>query len=138
MKRNLLATLSFHVKEARKEGLRYFGDRILKRLGRQAPTGDGESPREFANNEQRLWQVMNGKATGTYLRSRPTYSGDALLLRATDAAAMRAGFNVAPDLGWAGLLTGPVEIVDAPGDHLGMLREPRTAELILAHKFTGR
>jgi hypothetical protein len=48
---------------------------------------------------------------------------------------MRVGFDVAPDLGWSRFLTGPVKIVDAPGDHLGILRSQRTAELILDHEF---
>jgi amino acid adenylation domain-containing protein len=138
-RRNLRATLSYHISEARKQGLGYIGDRVLKHLGRKAPTPtDHEQERVFATNEQRLWEVMNGRATRTYLRSRHTYNGDTLIVRAVDAAAQRGGFDVAPDLGWSRMLTGRVKIVDAPGDHLGILREPSTAELILAEHFSDR
>jgi thioesterase domain-containing protein len=131
--RNAWATLSFHFNEARKEGLGYLSDRMLRRLGRQEPRGAGEPPRALTNTE-RLWRAMNGKATKTYLNLRPSYRGDTLIVRAADASQMRVGFDVAPDLGWSRFLTGPVKFVDAPGDHLGILRHRRTAELILEHE----
>jgi thioesterase domain-containing protein len=47
-----------------------------------------------------------------------------LIVRAIDVEYFPDPTKAAPDLGWTPLLTGPVTCVDAPGNHLTMVRRP--------------
>jgi thioesterase domain-containing protein len=54
-----------------------------------------------------------------------TYGGAVLLLRThLDVPDDAHGRFALRDLGWSRVVTGPITIVDVPGDHLGMLRPP--------------
>ena len=75
---------------------------------------------------------MNGPATRDFLETKPRFDGDTLIVRAKDRSSL-VGLNVAEDLGWGPHLQGSVTVVDAPGDHLGILRYAATADLILNH-----
>jgi thioesterase domain-containing protein len=78
-----------------------------------------------------LRRALTGPITARYLESRPTYDGPTLLIRAMDHTdQLGTSFDLVPDLGWRGLLDGPVTTADAPGDHLGLLARPETADLI--------
>ena len=52
-----------------------------------------------------------------------------LIVRATDVEYFPDPTKADPDLGWAPLLSGPVTCVDAPGNHLTMIRRPYAATL---------
>lgn len=52
---------------------------------------------------------------------RRAYSGAVSLFKTTDPA---AGIYPAPLMGWEGLLQGPVDLYDVPGEHLAILSEP--------------
>ncbi len=47
-----------------------------------------------------------------------TFDGPTLVVRSGP------GPRQTPDLGWSRLVTGPITVVDVPGDHLGVLRKP--------------
>jgi thioesterase domain-containing protein len=81
------------------------------------------------DRQRLLWRAFTGPATQAYLATNPVYEGPTLMVRATDRSELGA-FEVAPDLGWGNLLTGPFQITDSEGDHLGVLRAPETAALI--------
>jgi len=59
-------------------------------------------------------------------RYRPTgvYGGAVLIVRAIDADVRADARRAAADLGWSSVLTGPVEVVEVPGDHNGIIRPP--------------
>jgi thioesterase domain-containing protein len=52
-----------------------------------------------------------------------------LIVRATDVEYFPDPTKADPDLGWPPLLSGPVTCVDAPGNHLTMIRRPYAATL---------
>ncbi len=47
-----------------------------------------------------------------------------LIVRATDVECFPDPTRAVPDLGWTPLLSGPVTCLDAPGNHLTMIRRP--------------
>ena len=63
------------------------------------------------------------RAIEVFERQAPTYPGDAILFRATDLSDF-PGVRIDRDLGWRRLIKGNLEIVDLPGNHLGILRPP--------------
>jgi thioesterase domain-containing protein len=94
---------------------------------------DSKIPEQIAEQrrDELLWRVFNGEVTERYFAARPQYAGATLIVRAKQRPEF-AGYDVAPDLGWSEELTGPVKIAEAPGDHLGILREKETAQLLRA------
>jgi amino acid adenylation domain-containing protein len=57
-----------------------------------------------------------------------TYGGALLLLRThLDVPDGARGRYAQRDFGWSRVVTGPITIVDVPGDHLGLLRQPMVA-----------
>ncbi|HYG61231.1 MAG TPA: amino acid adenylation domain-containing protein, partial [Thermoanaerobaculia bacterium] len=77
-----------------------------------------------ADDVVRLFAVFraNLKAMSGYRGG--SYGGPLLLLRAGEGVS-----GAAADLGWGRLATGPLEIVDLPGDHYSILRSPAVDEL---------
>jgi hypothetical protein len=68
------------------------------------------------------------KAAKRYEETKNTYGGRALLIRAENLSFV--GSDIDPMLGWATRLTGEVLVSSSTGDHLGVLREQRTADLM--------
>lgn len=67
------------------------------------------------------------RASLNQLAANP-YKGDVVLFRA-----MKSNFGWRPrDLGWGRFIVGRVTIVDIPGDHLSMMREPHVTSLARA------
>ncbi|WP_019506242.1 non-ribosomal peptide synthetase [Pleurocapsa sp. PCC 7319] len=79
--------------------------------------------------ERRLIKVnqIYDRATQNYI-PRP-YSGDITLFRSIQMDEMLEFGDVDPQLGWGNLAVGGLEIIDIPGDHLGILKEPHVAKL---------
>jgi len=131
--RNVRASLVHHLRKTQEGGIAYLGDKIRKRFEIQrATTEQAENPNSEVSNDARLWRALNGRAVRSYLESNPRFRGDSLIVRATDRSS-HVGINVSKDLGWQSLLAGPVCIVEAPGDHLGILHHQDTAALIVDH-----
>jgi len=53
------------------------------------------------------------------------YSGELLLFRSGENANHRDG----DDLGWGRIMKGDIKIIDVPGDHISMIREPQVKDL---------
>jgi len=68
------------------------------------------------------------KAARRYEHGKNTYGGRTLLIRAENLSFV--GCDIDPMLGWATRLTGEVLVSSSSGDHLGVLREQRTADLM--------
>lgn len=79
-----------------------------------------------------LWRAFSGEAAASYFGARPVYEGPTLVVRAGDRHDL-ARVTVAPDLGWGLHVTGPLQVAEAAGDHLGILRTTETADLIRDH-----
>jgi thioesterase domain-containing protein len=94
--------------------LRYCRRRAGEALGRTFPSARSAAP----SNLTRLREASD-RATASY-RPGP-YSGPALLMRIRDHR------PEAPLLGWQGLLTGPVEVIDLPFHHVGLSAEALVA-----------
>jgi thioesterase domain-containing protein/NRPS condensation-like uncharacterized protein len=74
------------------------------------------------------------KVTQTYLKARQNYvpqrySGEITLFKSTNNDEMSAFGDFDDKLGWGELAAGGLDIVNVPGDHLGILKEPHVAIL---------
>jgi amino acid adenylation domain-containing protein len=126
LRRNGIKWLAKKWSSLQRQGVRGLYARVRNRL---------ESKPSAAQEEQRrdelLWRVFNGEVTDRYFAARPRYDGATLILRAGHRPEL-AGYDIAPDLGWSAELQGPFKIVEVPGDHLGILREKQTAQVMRA------
>jgi aspartate racemase len=76
--------------------------------------------------EYLVMQERNGEAGRAYVPQ--AYPGKILLFRATDRVDAATAY-VVPDLGWANLARGGLEIYDVPGDHVEIFKEPHVQVL---------
>jgi acyl-coenzyme A synthetase/AMP-(fatty) acid ligase/thioesterase domain-containing protein/acyl carrier protein len=82
-------------------------------------------------DQYNLFVAFNAEMSHRYSPTR-TYDGRLLLVRTTGAGDTVPGdTDDAPlaqralwDFGWSAHVTGPITVVDVPGDHLGLLRRP--------------
>jgi amino acid adenylation domain-containing protein len=108
------------------------GERLAKSLfrgGRNARHDSAGAP--HADAAQRLAELRDQQYTNAIAewdKTAPTYDGDALLFRATDATDY-PGLTIDRDLGWQRLIKGRLSIHDLPGSHLGILRPPSSHRL---------
>jgi amino acid adenylation domain-containing protein len=93
----------------------------LARLGRRA--GLAAMP-VFADKDWRFLERLYAAMVG-YAPRR--YAGRVLLLHRPDQP---RGRFLDPGFGWSDLVTGPLEVVCVPGDHLGMFRDPGAAIMV--------
>ena len=68
-------------------------------------------------------------AARAYVREEHLYDGPAVIIRASDNKAL-AQYDVDADLGWQRHIRGDLRVFQAPGDHLGVLREDVTGDII--------
>lgn len=87
---------------------------------------------EVEDKRYLLQNALAGRTTQRYLESNPKFSGPVILVKAGDVSEWD-GFSIASDLGWSPRIEGSLTIVTSPGDHLGILDEPRTAQFIAEH-----
>jgi thioesterase domain-containing protein len=105
----VLVHLDYLEQHSAEQGITYLLGRARAFLSRRiVPDGDSNRLREASD-----------RATASY-RPEP-YSGPALLMRVRDSR------PEAPLLGWQGLLTGPMEVIDLPFHHFGLSAEPLVA-----------
>jgi thioesterase domain-containing protein len=71
-----------------------------------------------------------------------TFDGPTLVVRGrtSDGLPPDSGLPIRPqralaDLGWSEFVTGPITVVEVPGDHSGLLRKP-VVDLVAAHITT--
>jgi thioesterase domain-containing protein len=126
LRRNGVKWLANKLSSLQQHGVRGLYARVRSRLENK-PAAEQEEQRR----DELLWRVLNGEVTDRYFAGRPNYDGPTLIVRAADRPEL-AGYDVAPDLGWSAELTGPLKIVEVPGDHLGILREKETANVMRA------
>jgi hypothetical protein len=69
-----------------------------------------------------------GAASVLYEQSPRSYDGTTLLIKASENGL--TGVTVDDDLGWSSKITGNLRIYQSVGDHLGVLREGLTAEIM--------
>ena len=72
-----------------------------------------------------LFLRLNGRMAREY-RPKRTFSGPVLVVR---SEAPPGGGTPPPDFGWSSCATGPITTIDAPGDHLAMIRKPAVTTL---------
>lgn len=76
------------------------------------------------------FDVLEANLQATHTYEALVYPGLVTLFRST---VQKPSFSHDPQLGWSNLVGGELEIHDSPGDHYGMLREPRVR--VLAEKL---
>jgi amino acid adenylation domain-containing protein len=84
-----------------------------------------------ATDAEKLGELRDAaydSAMGTWEKTAPAYSGDAILFRATDISRY-PGLTIDNDLGWRRLIRGKFERFDLHGDHLGILKTPNVYKL---------
>ena len=91
-----------------------------------------------ANRHNQKDKKHSSKVTQTYLQARKNYvpqvySGKITLFRSTQIDKRLEFGDFDPQLGWGDLAAGGLDIIDIPGDHLGILKEPNVA--ILANEL---
>jgi len=114
-----------HIRQLRKKGTGYvleYGHHKLRRATRNKPAADAD----------RTLMHDTFKAAQRNYAPKP-YQGNALLFRADQAHLFSPH---APDLGWQSYVHGTLDIVDVPGDHTGILRDPGVG--IIADKLRGQ
>jgi amino acid adenylation domain-containing protein len=126
LRRNGVKWLAKKWSSLQQQGVRGLYARMRSRFENK-PAAEQEEQRR----DELLWRVFNGEVTDRYFAARPRYDGATLIVRAMDRPEL-AGYDIAPDLGWSAELQGPFKIVDVPGDHLGILREKQTAQVMRA------
>jgi amino acid adenylation domain-containing protein len=134
---SLTKWLNFHLSQLQrlqlKEQIKYFLDKILYRLSIQVK-GNTEGYKEvmarrlsaFEMFEPELLNVLeaNLQATKNYLPQ--TYHGRATLFWCEYQAVYIDRY---PDLGWGQLITGGVNTVPIPGEHLSLMTDPHAGVL---------
>jgi len=115
-----------------KERLRYIKDRIeyrfLKRDYKDFVMG--ELP-EMKNSLSYL-KVLDANIQAREEYTPQFYPGLVNLFR---CQVQPGEYALNPDLGWSNLLVGHLKIHDIPGEHIGMLKEPRVQKLAIKLKF---
>jgi amino acid adenylation domain-containing protein len=125
IKRDARGWLRNQVDELRRGGLRGFAQRAERKLRERF----GEPPAEAGENElDRLRRAAYGSASLLYEQTTKTYEGTTILIKASENGL--SGVTVSDDLGWTPKITGNLRIYQSVGDHLGVLREGLTAEIM--------
>ena len=76
----------------------------------------------------RMRRAAYGRAAREYDQGKRRYDGRTVLIRASESDFV--GRDLDEDLGWGARLDGEFRVFQSIGDHLGVLREPLTAEII--------
>jgi thioesterase domain-containing protein/acyl carrier protein len=142
----LLKRLAVHASRLRKEGWPYFCARFaspLERLkdrlaalryGRRVKVNAEPSSDEVSERARRtLRRSVRAQAMRNY-RPQP-YPGRLVLVRAMDTDEF-VDTNRDREWGWSKFAQGGVDVIDVPGDHLGILAEPNVC--VLANELRGR
>jgi acyl-coenzyme A synthetase/AMP-(fatty) acid ligase/thioesterase domain-containing protein/acyl carrier protein len=87
-------------------------------------TSAGLFPRRGLDQYE-LFLRLNGRMAREYRRSRD-FGGPVLVVR---SEAPPGGGTPPEDFGWSACVTGPISMIDAPGDHLAMIRKPAVTTL---------
>jgi amino acid adenylation domain-containing protein len=138
---SLTKWLNFHFSQLKqlqlKDRVKYFLDKILYRLSIQTK-GNTEGYKEvmarrlstFEMFEPELLDVLDANLQATKNYSPQVYPGQATLFWCEYQALYIDRY---PDLGWGQLVTGGVNTLPVPGEHLSLLSEPHVR--VLAEKL---
>jgi amino acid adenylation domain-containing protein len=110
------------------DGIRNVSMRVAKTLlgpAQQTSAFGDETP---VTNLAALRERAYDNAIAKWDKNPPSYSGDAVLLRAMDKSDF-LGMNISHDLGWRRLIQGNLDIHEVPGNHIGILRAPNVQRL---------
>jgi amino acid adenylation domain-containing protein len=115
------------------EGIWNLGSRMARALldQGQRPAGPQSGAAEPVAEANKLVELRNAAyedAMGRWEKTAPKYAGDVVLFRAKDVSEY-PGLAIDPDLGWRRFMLGKLEIIDMPGNHLGILRAPNVYKL---------
>jgi thioesterase domain-containing protein/acyl carrier protein len=117
--------LAHQARELRRSGFRGVVDRTQRRVrGLLGPSLGASAENEL--DEMRL--AVYRRAVRAYEGGDQRYAGRTLLIRAATTGFV--GYDLDPMLGWKDRLTGEVTVHQSLGDHLGVVREPRTANIM--------
>ncbi|MGL4881809.1 MAG: non-ribosomal peptide synthetase, partial [Waterburya sp.] len=123
--------LLIHLRRFAQSGLKYFSqyNRSNKSRKVKAQFQLNLMSNSSGKNNRQLSQV-----TQTYLKARENYvpkaySGKITLFKSMETTKMVESGDFDAQLGWGALAAGGLDIIDVPGDHLGILREPCVATL---------
>ena len=132
-KRALLPWTLDHLRQLGRLDLSSFerlGRSMLSRFGVGASALPDAPPSEEEQLDQ-LRVALYARAGALYDPHMRPYPGRVLLVRALDRE-VPVGWRVDGLAGWDQVVTGPLEVVDVPGEHLGILRPPYV-DLVARH-----
>ena len=100
---------------------------VVEHLGRE-----GLLPAGVAQETVRgLFDVYRANLSALHAyEAAGSYGGEAVLFRAGSRLAEEGEAGAAEDLGWGARITGGLEVVELPGDHYDVLREPALSILV--------
>ncbi|MDB4987344.1 MAG: non-ribosomal peptide synthetase [Myxococcaceae bacterium] len=117
--------LTQKIDDVQRSGLRKVIERTAARMrARLAPPPAVNAELGLAD----LRQFSYRQAAVRYEQTHNTYGGRTLLIRAENLSFI--GCDVDPMLGWSNRLSGDVMVSQSQGDHLGVLREQLTADVM--------
>jgi hypothetical protein len=132
LKRNARKWLAYKYREARETGLRAAvlrtGQRVWQRYRDGSVLSPGVGLESMGDSNDVRLQIYS-MAAGAYVKTDHGYAGSTLVIRALDSMDM-VTFDVDTDLGWSRHVRGPLRVFEAPGDHLGTLREQDTGDIV--------
>jgi thioesterase domain-containing protein/acyl carrier protein len=125
IKRSTREWMRFQIDELKRSGLRGMRERARRKL-RDRFARMPEEPGE--EDLDRLRRAAYSSAASAYETTPRTYDGRTVLIRASESDLV--GVTIDEQLGWTEKLTGEFKVYQSVGDHLSVLREPLTAEIL--------
>ena len=130
-----------HVRKSAFGGYKYVFSKLTKKLqqSKQSLSLTNQfNTNSSDKNDRRKKQKQLNKVTQTYLKAGENYvpqiySGNVTLFKSMDTGNASEFGDFDAQLGWSNLVSGELNVIDIPGDHLGILKEPNVA--ILAQKL---
>jgi thioesterase domain-containing protein len=114
----------------------------LAKIKRRLSPGDQFNSHLAQPNHQTKREKRLKNVDQTYFKARKnyvpqTYSGNLAIFKSMQINSRKSAFgDLDSKLGWSDLATGEFDLINIPGDHLGILKEPNVA--ILAEELKRR
>lgn len=123
-----------HLDALRREGPRYFTDKVVTRVRNLREQVDALRLRAYTRlglelpDDLRFLQFIEGNMEAAVTYEPRPIDAPVTLFRATEDVFYTDAFRRA-GMGWAPYARGGLDVIDVPGDHLGMLAEPHVSAL---------